>query len=197
MELRSMHPTTIVKYHYISVENIHCRNSVKCSCAILSLHPFQKLAVFRLPHNNNTHTHTLNEFSEFELILSHLMDVQHFISFSRKYTACNVRTPCDINIRCNDDDDDQINKYKMEEQNLSKPKKMKSNIGLWNPEPEYLNTFALKWTMNATHACMQAFIHFESNEMIYSYRLRCTMQILDEFYGLRLLRIEFNNNNNN
>lgn len=90
MELRYMHPKTIENTITYQFKIFIVRNSVNCSCAILSLHSFQKLAVFRSPHiTAHTHNQTYNEFSEFELILSPF-NGPHYIVQQEVYIACNV-----------------------------------------------------------------------------------------------------------
>lgn len=114
-------------------------------------------------------------------------------SFSRKCIACNVRAQCDA-IPC---DDDRINissqnVYKMEEQMNTKKIKywiMKSQT--WKPE----NFCAgINSERNATH---NGFIHFEIRIKWNDLFIRIALHDADFgwVYHLRLLRIEFNNNN--
>lgn len=183
MELRCCNQNPLKIPLHISLKYSFGGNSVKCCyvpCDIItSSISFPNLAVFCSPHNNtHTHTHTYNEFSEFELILSSFNGPGYIVQQEVYRMQCSCAMRCDTMWWWS-------NKYKLTkhlQNGRTNEYKKKLNIGLWNPKHENPKTFVLELTMNATHACMDSSISkFESNEMIYSYRLRCTMQILDEF----------------
>lgn len=134
---------------------------------------FEKLAVFRSPYCNG--------FSEFELILSPFNGP--VTSFSRKCTAC-MQCSCAMRWIY-----DAMMMMMMIEQTIHtkwktkwKGKKLKQKIKycIYEIPNVYIRKLSVEIN-NERNACMHfthSFIHFESNEMIYSYRLWCTMQIL-------------------
>lgn len=163
MELRCMQPKSIgntITYQFkIFIWWKFCEMLCR---AILSLQPFQK----RMKSNSPFITID-TKFSEFELILSS--------SFNGPGVHCSTGTV--YRMQCNDDRINKLTKHSPNETTTNERRTQKINILDYEiPGMNIPENFCTE-----RNACSRGFIHFDSNEIIYSYGLRCTMQILNEF----------------
>lgn len=195
MELRCCNQNPLKIPLHISLKYSFGGNSVKCyvPCDIItSSISFPNLAVFCSPHNNtHTHTHTYNEFSEFELILSSFNGPGYIVQQEVYRMQCSCAMRCDTMWWWS-------NKYKLTKRlqngRTNEYKKIKYWImksQTWKPE----NFCA--GINNERNACLHGFIHFEIRIKWNDLFIQIALHDADFgwVYHLRLLRIEFNNNN--